>query len=80
MRRPPRRALAGRPSDPGASVFVSAHAGTGKTYTLVERVTRLLLAGAEPGAILCVTHTKAGAAEMQRRLFTRLGELAVLSG
>ncbi len=77
-RRAPRRALPGRPSDPGASVFVSAHAGTGKTYTLVERVTRLLLAGAEPGAILCVTFTKAGAAEMQRRLFTRLGELAVL--
>ncbi len=68
----------GRPSDPTASVYVSAHAGTGKTYTLVERVTRLLLAGADPGAILCVTYTKAGAAEMQRRLFTRLGELAVL--
>ena len=67
----------GRPSDPTASVFVSAHAGTGKTYTLVERVTRLLLAGADPGAILCVTYTKAGAAEMQRRLFDQLGELAV---
>ncbi|HWD68247.1 MAG TPA: double-strand break repair helicase AddA [Caulobacteraceae bacterium] len=68
----------GRPSDPTASVYVSAHAGTGKTYTLVERVTRLLLAGADPGAILCVTYTKAGAAEMQRRLFEQLGNLAVL--
>lgn len=68
----------GRPSDPTASVYVSAHAGAGKTFTLVERVTRLLLAGADPGAILCVTYTKAGAAEMQRRLFTCLGELAVL--
>src|SRR5579862_2936971 len=67
----------GRPSDPTASVYVSAHAGTGKTYTLVERVTRLLLAGARPEAILCVTYTKAGAAEMQRRLFSDLGKWAV---
>jgi ATP-dependent helicase/nuclease subunit A len=41
-------------------------------------VTRLLLAGAAPEAILCVTYTKAGAAEMQRRLFDQLGGWAVL--
>jgi ATP-dependent helicase/nuclease subunit A len=64
-------------SDPGASVFVEANAGSGKTYTLVRRVARLLLAGARPEAILCVTYTKAGAAEMQRRLFKELGAWAI---
>ena len=42
-------------SDPKASVFVAANAGSGKTSTLVKRVARLLLAGARPEAILCVT-------------------------
>jgi ATP-dependent helicase/nuclease subunit A len=65
-------------SDPAASVFVSANAGSGKTSTLVKRVARLLLAGARPEAILCVTFTKAGAAEMQRRLFKDLGDWAVM--
>jgi len=64
-------------SDPRASVFVAANAGSGKTSTLVKRVARLLLAGAHPQAILCVTYTKAGAAEMQRRLFKDLGGWAV---
>src|SRR5271169_2113790 len=64
-------------SDPRASVFVTANAGSGKTSTLVKRVARLLLAGARPEAILCVTYTKAGAAEMQRRLFRELGGWAV---
>ncbi len=67
-----------RASDPGASVFVAANAGSGKTSTLVRRVARLLLAGARPEAILCVTYTKAGAAEMQRRLFADLGAWAVM--
>jgi ATP-dependent helicase/nuclease subunit A len=58
-------------------VFVAANAGSGKTSTLVKRVARLLLDGARPEAILCVTYTKAGAAEMQRRLFETLGEWAV---
>ncbi len=64
-------------SDPGATVFVEANAGSGKTHTLVTRVARLLLAGTRPEAILCVTYTKAGAAEMQRRLFDRLGGWAI---
>ena len=67
-----------RASDPKASVFVAANAGSGKTSTLVRRVARLLLAGANPEAILCVTYTKAGAAEMQRRLFADLGAWAVM--
>jgi ATP-dependent helicase/nuclease subunit A len=65
-------------ADPARSVFVSANAGSGKTKTLVERVARLLLQGARPEAILCVTYTKAAAAEMQRRLYQRLGAWAVM--
>ncbi len=64
-------------SRPRESVFVAANAGSGKTSTLVKRVARLLLDGARPEAVLCVTYTKAGAAEMQRRLFQDLGEWAV---
>jgi ATP-dependent helicase/nuclease subunit A len=66
-----------RASQPRASVFVAANAGSGKTSTLVKRVARLLLDGARPEAILCVTYTKAAAAEMQRRLFEDLGAWAV---
>jgi ATP-dependent helicase/nuclease subunit A len=67
-----------RASDPKASVFVAANAGSGKTSTLVRRVARLLLQGARPEAVLCVTYTKAAAAEMQRRLFQELGAWAVM--
>lgn len=66
-------------SDPRASVFVTANAGSGKTSTLVKRVARLLLRGAPPETILCVTYTKAAAAEMQRRLFDELGGWAVMA-
>ena len=65
-------------ADPSRSVFVTANAGSGKTSTLVDRVARLLLEGVEPGEILCVTYTKAAAAEMQSRLFERLGAWAVM--
>ena len=64
-------------ADPGLSVFVTANAGSGKTKTLIDRVARLLLAGARPETILCVTYTKAAAAEMQARLFDKLGTWAV---
>ncbi|MGC5184066.1 UvrD-helicase domain-containing protein, partial [Escherichia coli] len=62
-----------------ASVFVRANAGSGKTKVLVDRVARLLLEGAAPDAIICITFTKAAAAEMQTRLFDRLGSWSVLS-
>ena len=65
-------------SDPRQVVFVTANAGSGKTSTLVKRVARLLLRGARPEAILCVTYTKAAAAEMQRRLYDELGGWAVM--
>ena len=63
---------------PKRSVFVTANAGSGKTTTLVNRVARLLLNGVGPDEILCVTYTKAAAAEMQARLFGQLGRWAVL--
>lgn len=65
-------------ADPAVNAFVTANAGSGKTKTLIDRVARLLLAGAAPEAILCVTFTKAAAAEMQRRLFETLGGWSVL--
>ncbi|MEJ0058393.1 MAG: double-strand break repair helicase AddA [Terricaulis sp.] len=64
-------------ADPAASVFVTANAGSGKTKVLVDRIARLLLAGSRPSAFLCITYTKAAAAEMQRRLFERLGAWCV---
>jgi ATP-dependent helicase/nuclease subunit A len=59
-------------SDPHAHVWLSASAGTGKTQVLAARVFRLLLRGVDPGAILCLTFTKAGAAEMAQRINDRL--------
>jgi ATP-dependent helicase/nuclease subunit A len=52
---------------------VEASAGSGKTKLLTDRVLRLLLAGVEPGRILCLTFTKAAAAEMATRLARALG-------
>jgi len=65
-------------SDPEISAWVAANAGAGKTYTLANRVARLLLADAKPERILCLTFTKAAAAEMQDRLFKQLGEWSML--
>ncbi|MGC9954671.1 MAG: double-strand break repair helicase AddA [Rhizomicrobium sp.] len=65
-------------SDPRRSAWVAANAGAGKTHTLANRVTRLLLAGARPERILCLTYTKAAAAEMAGRLFDQLGRWSML--
>lgn len=59
-------------SDPSASAWVSANAGTGKTHVLTMRTLRLLLAGTAPERILCLTYTKAAAAEMSTRVFKQL--------
>lgn len=59
-------------ADPFISAFVSANAGSGKTKVLVDRVLRLLLEGAAPGRILCLTYTKAAAAHMAVKVFDRL--------
>lgn len=65
-------------ADPEKSAWVSANAGAGKTHTLANRVARLLLADATPAKILCLTYTKAAAAEMQGRLFEQLGRWSML--
>ncbi|MFM2279970.1 MAG: double-strand break repair helicase AddA, partial [Pseudomonadota bacterium] len=59
-------------SDPRRSAWVSANAGSGKTHVLTQRVIRLMLAGARPSSILCLTYTKAAASEMSNRVFDRL--------
>ncbi len=65
-------------SDPQASTWLSANAGSGKTRVLTDRVARLLLQGVDPQSVLCLTYTKAAASEMQNRLFKRLGDWAML--
>ena len=60
-------------ADPHTSVWVNANAGTGKTYVLTLRVLRILLTGTPPERIVCLTYTKAAAAEMSKRFFKRLG-------
>ncbi len=60
-------------SSPDLDVWLSASAGTGKTYVLAARVLRLLLRpGVRPDSILCLTFTRAGAAEMAERVHSRL--------
>ena len=59
-------------SDGRASVWVAASAGTGKTKVLTDRLLNLLLADTAPGKLLCLTFTKAAAAEMANRLNAKL--------
>src|SRR5215210_5450953 len=59
-------------SDPAVSAWVSANAGAGKTHVLAQRVIRMLLDGVDPSKILCLTFTKAAAANMATRVFTIL--------
>jgi ATP-dependent helicase/nuclease subunit A len=61
-------------ADPNVHAALSASAGTGKTQVLTGRVLRLLLSGAAPETILCLTFTKAAAAEMANRIGTRLAK------
>ena len=67
-----------RASDPVASVWVGASAGSGKTKVLTDRVLRLMLTGTTPARILCLTFTKAAAAEMSIRINRTLGRWATL--
>ncbi|MDP2963768.1 MAG: UvrD-helicase domain-containing protein [Sulfurimicrobium sp.] len=63
--------------DPQRSVVIEACAGSGKTWLLVSRILRLLLAGAKPGEILAITFTRKAAQEMQARLLEWLNVLAL---
>ena len=67
-------------SNPNQSVWVSANAGSGKTHVLASRVIRLLLQGVAPSRILCLTFTKAAAANMASRVFETLATWTLLSG
>ena len=79
----PKNNLADKPqniaSNPDYSVWVSASAGTGKTKILTDRVLRLLLRGIKPSKILCITFTKAAAAEMTTRITNTLQKWAIAS-
>ena len=66
-----------RAASPGTSAWVAASAGTGKTKVLVDRVLNLLVAGAKPQRLLCLTFTKAAAMEMALRLTETLRDWAV---
>ena len=63
-----------RASDPTVSAWVSANAGAGKTTVLVRRVIRLLLGGNSPARILCLTFTKAAAANMANKVLETLSK------
>src|SRR3974390_2989797 len=65
-------------SDPQVAALVSANAGSGKTHVLAQRVIRLLLAGTDPMKILCITFTKAAAANMAARVFDTLAHWIAL--
>ncbi|HUD85909.1 MAG TPA: UvrD-helicase domain-containing protein, partial [Xanthobacteraceae bacterium] len=65
-------------SDPEVSAWVAANAGSGKTYVLAQRVINLLLKGIEPEKILCITFTKAAAANMAKQVFDRLARWTTL--
>lgn len=65
-------------SDPLLSAWVSANAGSGKTHVLARRVIRLLMRGVPPGRILCLTYTKAAAANMANRVLDELRKWATL--
>ena len=67
-------------SSPREHAALSASAGTGKTHVLTARVLRLLLSGVDPSSILCLTFTKAGAAEMADRIHARLAHWVRLPG
>ncbi|MEX2277468.1 MAG: double-strand break repair helicase AddA, partial [Cucumibacter sp.] len=75
---PAMRDAQARAVNPSLSVWVTANAGSGKTHVLTERVLRLLVSGVRPEELLCLTYTKAAAAEMRQRVGARLAAWALL--
>jgi ATP-dependent helicase/nuclease subunit A len=65
-------------ADPSSSAWVSANAGSGKTHVLAQRVINLLLDGVDPAKILCITFTRAAAANMANRVFGELRKWTAL--
>lgn len=72
------RAVQIEAANPDVSAFVSANAGSGKTHVLAQRVINLLLRGCDPAKILCITFTKAAAANMANRVFGTLATWTAL--
>ena len=72
------RARQERASRPELSAWVKANAGSGKTYVLAQRVIRLLMDGSDPSKILCLTYTRAAAANMASRVFGILASWTML--
>ncbi len=72
------RAVQIEAANPEVSAFVSANAGSGKTHVLAQRVINLLLGGCDPAKILCITFTKAAAANMANRVFSTLAQWTAL--
>jgi ATP-dependent helicase/nuclease subunit A len=66
-------------SDPDYSIWLSASAGTGKTKVLTDRVLRLLISGAEPHRILCLTFTNAAANEMRERIYKKISKWSIIT-
>ena len=65
--------------DPARNIVVEACAGSGKTWLLISRILRLLLAGVAPSEILAITFTRKAAQEMTARLTQWLADLALMS-
>ena len=65
--------------DPSRHIVVQACAGAGKTWMLVSRIVRAMLAGAKPHEILAITFTKKAAGEMRERLADWLLEFSKAS-
>lgn len=57
-------------------VLVAAGPGTGKTFTLVSRLQRLLEQGAVPDTVVAITFTTRAADEMRERLRKKCGDAA----
>ncbi len=70
--------LQNQAADPNYSIWLEANAGSGKTHVLTQRVVRLLLDGAMAQNILCLTYTKAAAAEMRTRIAKYLAQWALM--
>ena len=65
-------------ADPKVSAWLAANAGSGKTHVLAQRVINLMLEDVEPEKILCITFTKAAAANMAKRVFDTLADWTTL--
>ena len=61
--------------DLSANIYVEAGAGTGKTYSLVQRIVALLKSGVAIDEIIAITFTRAAASELRSRI---RGELEIL--